>query len=228
MTQLSLKFVETVKDNLYSVKEIDGNHFEVSKRGGNTYIVQIKPMHCNCPSFRFHPGRCKHIDLIKPKISKTNKREIPVEEAEKAAKEFISKIRLFCKRSYVGGSIARKRLVVGDIDIAVVPSDLERLKKRCQTLGAVKAQGDKLTNMVYGNIQVNLFTGSYKTWEPLCLYVTGSGEFNQKMRIAAKKKGLLLNQEGLWSRDKEKLISNKEKGIFNRLGMKWVKPEERR
>lgn len=58
------------------------------------------------------------------------------------------------------------------------------------------------------------------------LYFTGSEQFNLEMRQAAKEKGMLLNQYGLYKSDM--LIQAKdEKEIFKHLGMNYIAPEDR-
>lgn len=66
------------------------------------------------------------------------------------------------------------------------------------------------------------------------LYFTGPYELNQYMRSIAKKKGMLLNEHGLWTlktvKGHEIKIANPmttEKEIFEALGMKYLEPTER-
>ncbi len=70
------------------------------------------------------------------------------------------------------------------------------------------------------------------------LQYTASGTYNQEMRKAASKRGLLLNDKGLWKKSnehgpkgpkepKEEIYVTTEEEIFDKIGMKWVKVEER-
>lgn len=58
------------------------------------------------------------------------------------------------------------------------------------------------------------------------LYFTGPKAFNIAQRGYAKKKGLLLNQKGLF-KGKKMIAGKTEEEIFKSLGQKFVKPEER-
>jgi DNA polymerase/3'-5' exonuclease PolX len=63
------------------------------------------------------------------------------------------------------------------------------------------------------------------------LYFTGPFELNTHMRRAAKKRNLLLNEYGLYKNkpgeELKKIKVKSEKEIFERLGMKYLTPEER-
>ena len=63
-------------------------------------------------------------------------------------------------------------------------------------------------------------------------YFTGSKDFNTKIRLIAKKKGFLLNEYGLFkikeNKTKVKIPVKNEEDIFNKLDMKYVKPEDRK
>lgn len=59
------------------------------------------------------------------------------------------------------------------------------------------------------------------------LYFTGSKEFNISMRSEAKRQGYLLNEHGLFENGKNVLDCPSEKDIFEKLKMKYVKPENR-
>jgi DNA polymerase/3'-5' exonuclease PolX len=60
------------------------------------------------------------------------------------------------------------------------------------------------------------------------LYFTGSGSFNQSMRQQAKKDGFKLNEYGLYKiSDMTKINVESEEDIFKKLGMEYVKPQDR-
>jgi DNA polymerase beta len=63
------------------------------------------------------------------------------------------------------------------------------------------------------------------------LYFTGPGELNEEMRKKAKKRGMLLNEYGLYKEDPDgtlvRIQINSEKEIFEKLGMEYLTPKER-
>lgn len=59
------------------------------------------------------------------------------------------------------------------------------------------------------------------------LYFTGSKGFNIAMRIDAKRKGMTLNQHGLFDKNGDRIPVYTEKEIMNAIGMKYVPPDRR-
>lgn len=64
-------------------------------------------------------------------------------------------------------------------------------------------------------------------WGSGLLYFTGSKDFNKRMRAIAKRKGLTLNQHGLFDSEGKRLLLYTEKEIMEYLDMKFVIPSER-
>ena len=63
---------------------------------------------------------------------------------------------------------------------------------------------------------------------PALLYFTGSYEFNQEMRLHAKKLGYKLNEYGLYNKKTDENIPIlSEQDIFKKLNMKYLAPNER-
>jgi len=59
------------------------------------------------------------------------------------------------------------------------------------------------------------------------LYFTGSKGFNISIRSEARKKGLLLNQHGLFDNKGNRIPAYTEKEIFDALSVKYVPPNFR-
>jgi len=77
--------------------------------------------------------------------------------------------------------------------------------------------------------KVDCFLASPANWIPTMLYATGSGQFNLRMRMVAKRKGYLLNQNGIYKRGETTPIPIKtEKDIFDLVGIAWRPPEQRK
>ena len=65
------------------------------------------------------------------------------------------------------------------------------------------------------------------------LYFTGNVEYNKRIRTVASKKGVLLNQHGLYLKDKngnktQLLASQSEKEILDILNLPFVPPKDRK
>lgn len=71
----------------------------------------------------------------------------------------------------------------------------------------------------------------FKSLPAATLYFTGPYELNEEMRHQAKKRGMLLNEYGLYKINKNetrtRIDIESEKDIFEALGMKYLTPKER-
>ena len=75
--------------------------------------------------------------------------------------------------------------------------------------------------------KIDMFITDKYSYNFMLLFATGSGKYNMIMREVAKRKGMLLNQYGLY-RDNEKISGIKsEKDIFKVLGMTYREPKDR-
>jgi DNA polymerase/3'-5' exonuclease PolX len=150
------------------------------------------------------------------------------------------------KIQIVGGYL-RKKEYCKDIDIMIVSNTLtiqnyidyltSKYKIVVYSRGINKAS--LLMCGIYKNYyKVDIFITPTKYQYAMLLYSTGSREFNIKMRKLAKKKGFLLNQKGLFPVSNNSSLKvtvesgkpvkiNSEKQIFEKLGMKYILPENR-
>lgn len=242
---MATKYDSEETKRLYKVRKIDDLEFVVESKDNSTsvYTVAFNPKtlspKCECRAFHYSSGKCKHILLVeatqklKFKGQKMSfKKDMPIQKATLVANQLIKKIQKHCNKVFIGGSIAREKDIVGDIDLAIVPKDPEALNNYCEKIGTVKRSGSKLCYLIYDGVQINLFYAPTKSWQALKLYVTGSGDLNKKMRKAAKAGGMLLNQYGLWIRAKKKgnprkFVTANEKKIFKYLGFDYLEPTAR-
>ena len=94
-----------------------------------------------------------------------------------------------------------------------------------ETLAQARAQFPK-AEFVVESSDIRVFPA--KSWGSGLFYFTGSKNFNIQMRKIAIKKGYKLNEYGLFDKKSEKMIAGKtEEEICKKLGVKWVRPEER-
>lgn len=80
-------------------------------------------------------------------------------------------------------------------------------------------------------VKIDIFLSNTQDYIFAMLFATGSGLFNVRMRYLAKRKGMLLNNHGLWKKvdqnNLEKIPIQTEKEIFEILGMTYKSPRER-
>jgi len=154
---------------------------------------------------------------------------VELKRAQAMATAIITRLSPYCRRIEVAGSIRRKKDLVNDIDLVLIPSDLWKLYAELKRMGEMKADGDKLKRLVVNGTQVDVYFATEETWATLYLVKTGSKESNIRLATRAKKMGLQLkaNGEGLIDQDGRRLAGNTEQSIFEALGIPYLPPERR-
>ena len=120
--------------------------------------------------------------------------------------------------------------MIGDIDIVVIPKDdasvfLEDVKSIIEyEYGATK----KIFGMFQGR-PINIFVTNKSAYGASLYQCTGPMRYNLRMRMLAKRKGMKLNEYGLWNRTSgEQLAGASEASIFEALGINYKEPTARR
>lgn len=133
----------------------------------------------------------------------------------------------------VCGSYRREKSMIGDIDLCISTEDkalLNKLRTRLEKEGwKVTVGGDKKLSFIIDENNMtpcDIYVTSPKEYWYNVLYLTGSKEFNIRMRGIAKKLGYTLNQYSLFKGKNEHIVHS-EQEIFDLLGMKYVYPKNR-
>jgi DNA polymerase/3'-5' exonuclease PolX len=165
------------------------------------------------------------------------KKDVRLDDAREIARDFVSRTKDLYKRYLLAGSVRRKKPIVHDIDIAVIPRGKafgqwkDKVIKRVAEIGGrVTSFGDTISNFVYRGVQINLFIClNEDAWGVTQMWATGPKGHTIGMTIKARDRGLIINSKGLWTRDEPpKLIKTKtEKDVGRLLEWKYKSPEER-
>jgi DNA polymerase beta len=143
----------------------------------------------------------------------------------------------------VCGSYRRNAETCGDIDILlcepsngrlVLPLLVDKLKKagilkEQLALGNTKYMGITQTKSgVYFRIDMEII--KEHEWPFALLYFTGSGSFNERQRLHAKKMGYSLSEHGIMNVKTKQYVQGlkTERDIFEFLGMDYLEPWERK
>lgn len=155
------------------------------------------------------------------------------------------KITGFRKDVVIVGSYRRHKPVLKDMDILFLKKNdkdiedyLTYLKKKFSNKIWIYANGDFKISMIiqpYRNnpelkYKADIFITTKDNYYSTLLYSTGSKDHNIKMRAIAKRKGYLLNQDGIFDLKTKKKINKSEddeKKLFEILGMTYVTPDKR-
>lgn len=128
------------------------------------------------------------------------------------------------------GSYRRMMETVGDLDILVVCDDPEAATRRFVShpdVTRVIARGPTRTSVVMGkDNQVDIRIVEQVSLGAALQYFTGSQSHSVALRSMALRKGMKLNEYGVF-RDEERIAGETEEGVYEALGLPWIPPELR-
>ena len=148
------------------------------------------------------------------------------------AKILLEKIRKIpkVKSAEFAGSLRRRKETIGDLDFIVFsekPTAVINKFLKFPEIKHVYSQGPhKALVRLSMDFDADIAVVSPKSLGSALIAWTGDKNHNIALRTLAEKKGLLLNDYGLW-RDKKLLVSRTEEEVYKKLGMDWVPPEMR-
>ncbi|MEA3560446.1 MAG: DNA polymerase/3'-5' exonuclease PolX [Candidatus Omnitrophota bacterium] len=130
------------------------------------------------------------------------------------------------------GSLRRMRETVGDIDILVAAKSHQQVMDTFVNLPLAKevlAHGPTKSSIrAKEGIQVDLRVVAPGSFGAALAYFTGSKEHNIKLRRLALKKGLKINEYGVFDvKTKKKIAGKEEFEIYKTLGLAFIPPEIR-
>ena len=152
--------------------------------------------------------------------------KIKHKEASKLAKEIIDEIRPLVETFQVAGSLRRGADEIGDIDIVVIPKD--GFIEKVENLIEITTNGKRKIYGTYKGIPINLFITEEKSWGACLMTATGPAVYNIRKRFLVKRKGLKLNEYGLFKVSSGEYLAGKtEIDIYDYLGWADKAPCER-
>lgn len=176
----------------------------------------------------------KTIENIKKGIElvKKGKERMTLAEAIQVSNSFINALRIMpaVKRISAAGSLRRRKETVRDIDILMTSRAPGKVMDTFVKLPEVKdilARGEtKASVRTKDDVQIDCRVVEEKSFGAALLYFTGSKNFNIKLRQLAIKKGLKINEYGVFK--KGRFVCGKtEDEIFKLLAMSYIEPELR-
>ncbi|WP_223434248.1 MULTISPECIES: DNA polymerase/3'-5' exonuclease PolX [unclassified Pseudomonas] len=130
----------------------------------------------------------------------------------------------------VAGSLRRMRDTVGDIDIlvAAAPSvDVTAQFIKHPDISTVLLQGLTRTSVLLASgMQVDVRIVEPTVYGAALVYFTGSKAHNIAIRQRAQRKGLKLNEYGVF-KDRERVACSTEGDVYRALDLPWIAPELR-
>ncbi|MCL4537140.1 MAG: DNA polymerase/3'-5' exonuclease PolX, partial [Nitrospirae bacterium] len=132
----------------------------------------------------------------------------------------------------LAGSLRRWKDTIKDIDILATSDNPKEVMKVFVHLPHVKdvlMQGTtKSTVIIHEDLQVDLRVVEKESYGAAMAYFTGSKEHNIRLREMAMKKGLKINEYGIFrEKDNKKVGGEKEEDVYRTLGLPYIPPELR-
>jgi DNA polymerase (family 10) len=131
------------------------------------------------------------------------------------------------------GSIRRWKETTGDIDILVASRQPDEVIRQFTSLPLVRrvlGAGETRSSIVtVADVQIDLRVVAPESIGAALQYFTGSKEHNVKLRAMAVRKGLKVNEYGVYSVDDDStsLAGRTEQEVYAALGLPWIPPELR-
>jgi DNA polymerase (family 10) len=127
------------------------------------------------------------------------------------------------------GSLRRMCETIGDLDLLVASGDPGPVMEAFTSLPEVErvlAKGDTKSSVVTAQgLQVDLRVVRPEAWGAALIYFTGSKAHNIRIRELAIRKGLKLNEYGLFrARSGRLVVAATEEEVYERLGLPWIPP----
>src|SRR3989338_2900592 len=150
-----------------------------------------------------------------------------IESRLKALKESV--------RVSVAGSTRRRKETIGDVDILVscngksAASSVMAFFTTMPEVSRILAKGETKSSIVLKTgLQVDLRVVNDASFGAALQYFTGSKEHNVVVRDIAIKKGLKLNEYGVFKKGtNRKLASRSEEDVYRAIGLRYIEPEIR-
>jgi DNA polymerase (family 10) len=134
------------------------------------------------------------------------------------------------KRADLAGSLRRRRETVGDLDFLIISRNSARALREFSRLPVVKqiiALGEtRATVIIEGGIQVDVRAVPECSYGAALQYFTGSKDHNVHLRTIAQKRGLKINEYGVFH-GRKRLGGATETECYRLLGLPVIPPELR-
>lgn len=134
------------------------------------------------------------------------------------------------KRYEVTGSFRRRRETIGDLDILIETNDpktaIDFFTGQDEAKEVLAAGESKASIKLQNNFQVDARVVPEESFGASLLYFTGSKAHNVELRTIAIKKGLRLNEYGLFKGEAQ-MAGKTEEEIYKALDMQYIEPELR-
>ena len=156
---------------------------------------------------------------------------VTIDVAMGVAGSFLDRLRTVpgVQRADHAGSLRRMTETIGDVDLLVASETSGPIMDAFTThqdVDQILARGDTKSSVVTrSGLQVDLRVIRKEAWGAAMIYFTGSKPHNVRIREMAVRKGLKLNEYGLFEVETDGLIAAEtETEVYERLGLPYIEP----
>ena len=168
-----------------------------------------------------------------------------LEKAKEIAEQLKALLAPRCERIEIAGSIRRRKPAVGDIELLCIPKydgladQLDGQIGMLMSQGLLDARRNKLGSVVYGlknkllrhvesGIGVDIFSTTWQCWPVALVVRTGGKITNQRIAMAALRKGYRFHAYGRgFSTPDGEIICRSEREVFEAVDLSYKEPWER-
>jgi DNA polymerase (family 10) len=133
------------------------------------------------------------------------------------------------RRADLAGSLRRMAETIGDVDLLVAsgsPAPIMDAFTGFEEVEQILARGETKSSVVTrSGLQVDLRVIPNEAWGAAMIYFTGSKAHNVRIREMAVRKGLKLNEYGLFDVETDgSIAAETERDVYERLGLPFIEP----
>ena len=164
-----------------------------------------------------------------------------LQKAKLIAEELKSLLESTCQRIVIAGSIRRQKPDVGDIELLVIPraNYLDKVLYELMMKNILAMRLNKRGSRTYGpknkllvhlpsGIGVDIFPTDEECWPVSLVVRTGGKVTNQRIAMAAIRKGWHLKAYGSgFSTPLGDVVCKSERDVFEFVGLRYLAPEDR-
>jgi len=167
-------------------------------------------------------------------LYKRRKERVLLGTALPLAEEIVERLRQLKETDKISfaGSLRRKKETIGDIDILITSQKPEKIMKTFTSLPQVReilAEGPTKSSVITkDDIHVDVRVVEPRSFGAALQYFTGSKAHNIKLRELAIKRGLKINEYGVFDQKTERRITGEEEEeVYRILDLPFIPPELR-
>lgn len=164
--------------------------------------------------------------------------------AQDIANDVRNKLKPFCDRIEIAGSIRRERATVNDIEIVCIPKMITvqdgffdvKLEKEPGFIKVVDSwqrikgdarDGKYMQRMIDDKIKIDIFTATRYNWGLILAIRTGSADFSKYVLATGWNKKGFTSLNGILRNDLGRVQVAEEEDLFKLIGIDWIHPRER-